>query len=283
MEQTSLFADPPPAPPTVRRRKRQPTITPDQNRICWQPSGGYHACDHDHEHEMHVFWGRCRSGKRWFWAAIALPLDGDATTAHGWADTEDQALTEARTGVVQLTAGKPAYASMRAGTASGALKRINAEKRKARPASGRTDTGMVEYLYGVSRVWDADARRLKEGIVPFRITKKTAKRIYYVRCEHDGEDPQIGFVDRQEIESKGEAQTSRGWWVPDCHLYAAPPDLDAGRGEREADDVARLAELKQRMADAHPDRGGDAEEFRRLRAEYVRLRDRVRARTKAAA
>lgn len=171
---------------------------------------------------------------------------------------------------------------MRAGTASGALKRINAEKRKARPASGRTDTGTVEYLYGIGRVWDDDARRLNEGIVSFRITKKTPKRIYYVRRD-DGEVPQIGFVDRQEIESKGEARTSHGWWVPDCHLYAAPPDLDADHRQEETDDVARLADLKQRMAAAHPDRGGDAEEFRRLRAEYVRLRDCVCARTETAA
>ncbi|WP_269857957.1 hypothetical protein [Streptomyces sp. RPT161] len=271
MEQTSLFGGPTAVRPRPvhPRRKRWPTTVPDHNGICWRQPGGYRVCDHDHEHQMHVYWGRCRSGKRWFWAATAVSIGAtDAAAEHGWADSEDQAATAARTAVVRLAAGRTAYATMRVGAATSVLKRVNAAKRKQRPASGITDTGEVEYLYGTYTGENANGY-LEDRVVSFRITKKTPKRIYYIRHHHEGEDPEIGFVNRQDIEAKGEAHNrARGWWAADFHLYATPPEVNrrpAYRREPEPD----LKQLKAAMASSHPDRGGTDAEFIAARARYV--------------
>src|ERR1022692_1513493 len=42
------------------------------------------------------------------------------------------------------------------------------------------DVSAVEYLYGTRVEWPDDGPEIRE-VVPFRITRKTAKRIYYVR------------------------------------------------------------------------------------------------------
>jgi hypothetical protein len=131
-----------------------------------------------------------------------------------------------------------------------------------------TDLGPVEFVYGTD-VDDEGTHR----VFAFRVTKKTAKRIYYVRYAPWARpgDEKIGYVDRQAIEAAGAegvwARRTAGWWEPDNQLYLEPPDVP----ER-PDRKAILARLKAEMAAVHPDRGGSHEEFLAAHARYERAR-----------
>ena len=197
-----------------------------------------------------IYWGRCRSGRRWFWAAY--DLDHIDTPRHGWCDTEADAVAAAQTAVTELAGGEPARVHMRHDSARHALQDINAERRKARPSNGSTDAGAVEYLYRISTYEDADGF-LVDKVMPLRITKKTPKRIYYLRDERRG---RIGYVDRQELESIGEAYHHQG--TASFRIYAQPPDLSTARRQDPAEELSRL---RAEMAAAHPDRGGTDQEF----------------------
>lgn len=276
MEQTLLFGPrTEPTPRPARRKRGVDASTPDHNGICWHDRGD--RCHHNDRPKL-IFWGRCRSGRRWFWTA-RLVEEGTPRNEHGWADTQGDAMQAARAAVAQLADGRPAIACMCHGTASAVLKEVNAAKRKERPASGSTEAGAVEYLYARGQVWDREAMDWRDGIVSFRITKKTAKRIYYVRRHRVDEDPDIGFVNRQDLETNGHARKhgSGSWWTEDFHLYATPPEL-ADRRQPEPPD---LAELKAAMADAHPDRGGTDAEFIAARARYERAKARATRRETA--
>lgn len=131
------------------------------------------------------------------------------------------------------------------------------------------DLGTVEYLYGTRVEWPEDGPEVREA-VPFRITRKTAKRVYYVRRQYRGGRETIGFVDREVLERDGEVIRRSGrWWEDDLRLFA---ELDAAEAHigvgQHALRVPDLAQLKQEMADAHPDRGGSAEEFIAARKRY---------------
>lgn len=128
----------------------------------------------------------------------------------------------------------------------------------------------AEFLYGVDSTVSDDSR-FQQGprVVQFRITKKTAKRIYYVSSADWEPRPRIGFVDRQRIETDGEIYLhSRHWSDPQFHLYLSPPDLQ----RQEQPD---LAQLKSEMAAAHPDRGGSEESFIAARSRYEQARSRA--------
>lgn len=135
---------------------------------------------------------------------------------------------------------------------------------------GGSDVRAVEYLYGTRVEWPDDGPEIRE-VVPFRVTRKTAKRIYYVRrtLGHTGR-LDIGFIDREVLEDDGEVRRkSAGWWERDCRLFATRDAAEAHIGiGRHAPKAPDLAQLKQAMADAHPDRGGTAEEFIRARKRY---------------
>jgi hypothetical protein len=147
----------------------------------------------------------------------------------------------------------------------------------------------VEYLYGHDTLMcgfdgnDCDCyglhgRELWEyHLVRYRVTKKTAKRIYYVRSEPRRnrqvivmDDLKIGFVDRQKLEADGEVtRKSAGWWTADFTLYATtdPPEW----WERSYPDKPKpdVSQLRREMADAHPDRGGTRETFEAARSRYL--------------
>ncbi|MER5816843.1 hypothetical protein [Streptomyces californicus] len=122
----------------------------------------------------------------------------------------------------------------------------------------------VEYLYGIDSSVADDSRFYEPSrVVKFRITKKTPKRIYYVRCD---DRQTTGFVDRQRIEADGEIYSrTRGWWSPDFHLYLNPPELEQAT-------KPDLGQLKAAMAAAHPDRGGTDAEFIAAHARYENAR-----------
>ena len=134
-----------------------------------------------------------------------------------------------------------------------------------------TDLGTVEYLYGTRVEWPDDGPEIRET-VPFRVTRKTAKRVYYVRQQYRGGRETIGFVDREVLERDAEVIRRSGhWWEDDFRLFAELDTAEAHIGiGRHAPKDPDLAQLKQAMAAAHPDRGGTAEKFIAARSKYER-------------
>lgn len=123
-----------------------------------------------------------------------------------------------------------------------------------------SEIAATEYLY---ELWDAnwdDGPLGNYKVLRWEITRKTPKRIYFDRNGHPG------FVDRQRIEADGEIL--HGYTRRRLHLN--PPEIP-GRSK-----PASLAELKQAMAAAHPDReGGTHEGFITARARYEQARDKA--------
>ncbi|MGW7313111.1 hypothetical protein [Streptomyces sp. NPDC054865] len=74
---------------------------------------------------------------------------------------------------------------------------------------------------------------------PVPITRRTAHRVYSVG-DPRRDEPVLGFVHRTVLEAAGEVRRGGGWWEPDAHLYAAPPDLAPKRSRQPAADLARL-------------------------------------------
>lgn len=123
----------------------------------------------------------------------------------------------------------------------------------------------VEFLYAIHQGYDANDDWKPAHVVSFRVTKKTPKRIYYVRRERIPGDLEIGYVNRQKIEATGEIYNhgAGGWWSPDFHLYLNPPEVPQYA-------KPDLAALKAAMHAAHPDRGGTDEAFIAARERYER-------------
>lgn len=212
-----------------------------------------------------IFWGRCRSGRRWFWTANEY----DGEQIHGWADTPNDASSQANAAALKLAAGRYANIHVLHGTATQQLKKLNVAKRIAKaPKSARTGAvpppNPVGYLYGIKPGCYAldDITWIPGEVVQFPITKKTAKRIYYQRPRGSFEW-ESGYVDRQELEAHGSAHVPH-WLL----LFAEPPEIPKPAP------VPGLKELKAAMADAHPDRGGTDEAFIAARDRYLRAKAR---------
>lgn len=126
----------------------------------------------------------------------------------------------------------------------------------------------VEFLYGIEPGrYDGNDDWQPAHVVAFRITKRTARRIYYDANLLNGQHVQIRFTDRQAIEEKGEVVRKSGhWWEPDLTVYAQPPQI--WPPHRDVD----VARLKAEMAAAHPDRGGTDAEFIAARQRYEQAR-----------
>ncbi len=166
-----------------------------------------------------IMWGRCKSGKRWFWYAVECGQDdrshygsctdpacfGAGPHEHGWAGTESAAVAEAAEAARRLVP-LPRWTLQRAGVAADALKRINAARRRARPASGGTDARPVGYLYVPCTYvpFDDYLAETKRWVQEVPIVRTTAKRIYYdVSGDWDqfSQVVKLGFIDRQAFES----------------------------------------------------------------------------------
>jgi hypothetical protein len=167
------------------------------------------------------------------------------------------------------------------------LKEINAAKRAARPPSDAKGSNPIEYLYGHSL-----GGEISDGEpVRFRITKKTAKRVFYIRrCEYldiNGEPTgevgpledaeTVGFVDRRKLEQTGEVSNyGRHWCEDDYRLYASFEACVVWRRGDQSQQTPEsdLRELKAAMVAAHPDKGGTKEAFIEARKRYVEARHR---------
>lgn len=250
----------------------------DSNGICWHGSGR-HECPIDHHKrpnpDKFFFYGRCKSGRRWFWTAYdfrTTVADVETDRADGWEDSEQAALDAARAAIVTIANGHKAAALFLPGVAYERLKDINTAKRAARPPSGRKHSQSVEYIYA----WNCR----------YTILKKTAKRIYYSkhreRLDDHGEPTgevelasryhkeTTGFKNRQKLEAGGYE-----YYFLSYQAYAAV------WGRRDWNEVKPdLAKLKARMAAAHPDKGGSSAAFIEARRIYIEARRDVRAREK---
>ena len=256
--------------------------------ICWHKPGPWRTrCRENHSGHLYISYGRCRSGRRWFWNVQVIDYGIGSPSEHGWSDSEAQALEDAREVVIRFAAGRPAVAGPSHGKASYRLRELNAEKRRARPPSDVKDSRVVEYLY--SNSWGSEYGLLH--FCRFRITKRTAKRVYYLRkdepIDEHGEpidfgnikdltvDDDIGFVDRQKLAAEGHVYNNRGrhWSSADYQLYASLEGLltDLGRN-RKPEERLDLAALKAAMAAAHPDKGGSPAAFTEARQRYVAAR-----------
>jgi hypothetical protein len=113
--------------------------------VCWHENR--ENCGGGKDREL-AFYGRCRSGKRWFWSAHIM-MEPDH--AHGWADSEAQAITEARTAVQQFADRRTEKicAFLSHGVAYDRLKELNKAKH---PEPAAPDTATVEYLYAIVQI-----------------------------------------------------------------------------------------------------------------------------------
>jgi hypothetical protein len=260
-----------------------------ETRICWHI--GRHWCRDDHKDQPDFAFGRCRSGRRWFWivhewrAMVRRGEPQEADYSQGWEDSEQLAEAAVRAAITSRANGQPASATLHHAIAADRLKELNKVKRAQRPPSDSTDSNPVEYLYGHTMGGEETA-----GCpVRFRITKRTAKRIFYVRKKEyidlhgeprhsdfpniiDLDEETIGFVNRQKLEADGEVYNHGVHWCEaDWHLHVSLEHLLSGFAcYREQDDKPiDLRQLKAEMAAAHPDRGGSSAAFIAARERYL--------------
>jgi hypothetical protein len=249
------------------------------------------------------FFGRRRSGKRWFWQTHRLWFEEgqQPKMKFGWADSEELATAAAVLAVLELKEpGSLVKARFSQDTASGRLKEVNEEKRRQRPAPDTSGAHPVEYLYGIYHHAGGEYVNDREwrGILAFPIVKKTKHRIFYKRRwiwfwpQLDEErahlqsaplhyENKVRFVDRAKLEATGEIGTNHRWHE-DWHLYLNPPYSWASRRadedpDEEKPDIPTLLRLKAEMAAAHPDKGGTSAAFIAARKAYVEARRRARA------
>jgi hypothetical protein len=212
-----------------------------------------------------AFFGRCRSGRRWFWMARDWPRtigteDCLDVCEYGWADTEDAAMAAAMAAVREFQApGSLMMACLKHDYASRKLKELNEASRRARPAPDTSEAHAVEYLYARGHCWGdgpcgceelTGTARWNYHLQKFQILKKTKQRIFYSRKplpfeEEDNSsinmtDYGTAFIDRQTIEQEGKiwSHKSGGWWKADCRLYLKPPLLEV-----ETEELPNLGKL----------------------------------------
>jgi hypothetical protein len=174
-----------------------------------------------------------------------------------------------------------------------------------RPLAGADEGAPAEYLYvPCARIryhgYPAQTRRWVQQVP---IVKKTAKRIYYTSDSWDRREAVIspGCISREQFETDtrcrddrehcphGEDRCRHGYPAgvipipgdrhrpgPAARLFfatreAAEADLyrrERERAEQAAPQAPPIKELRRAMADAHPDRGGTAEQFIEARRRY---------------
>jgi hypothetical protein len=199
------------------------------------------ACSGRYGERTPAFFGRCRSGIRWFWLAYTYDLEREA---FGWADTEELATQAAMAAVRSFHNGLPMIARFWQHVASEKLKELNEAKRAARSPSDAKDPNVIEYLYSDGHCDGnyCDCHKLtgqarwEYHMKKFQIIKKTEQRIYYNRRPlpfvkgpesgvRDLTDYGTAYINRQKIEQDEEIWTHKrgGWWEADSQLYFRPP------------------------------------------------------------
>lgn len=154
-----------------------------------------------------------------------------------------------------------------------ALKRINAAGWKARrPDPAHDAAATVEYLYvACARTRYRGSGETRRWVQPVPVVKETAEWIYYTSDSWDRGEVVVspGRVSRVQLETGGRSR--RGG--PAGRVFfatreAAEDHLRRGEADRAASQAPLIRELRRAMTDAHPDRGGTAEQFIQARCRY---------------
>ena len=177
-----------------------------------------------------AYFGRCRSGRRWFWSAQTFACE---QAAHGFADTEAAAFDDAMATVRGFRNGQPLIATVYHDWTRRALKDLNKAKWATRPPSDAKDSRTVEYLY--SGEWSddelLDSKRFL-SLRRFQITKRTAKRIYYLRkaepINEHGEPIDCGNIRSTTDWDATSALSTGPIWKPKATSTAAIPGIPTG-------------------------------------------------------
>jgi hypothetical protein len=242
--------------------EREEAVIPESTAVgvCWHD--GSKVCRDPHHDARSISFGRCCSGKRWFWFAVrhdpgppGRPPHCDAPECiydgpheHGKEDTEDAAVAAARTAVERLAEGRPAVAGLHHGMATRVLREINAWETKVK-LSSTTGGNPVGYLYVPciegSRHFSFDEdpshyrfrRERRRWVDEVPIVKKTAKRVYYDVSENWDRQRgvvKLAHIDRQALERDGKIDIPGKWhsWRSDGSQFfvtreAAEEDLEA--------------------------------------------------------
>jgi hypothetical protein len=135
------------------------------------------------------------------------------------------------------------------------------------------EAAYTELFYEHWDCWDSCPPGPHEcnSIRSYPVTKVTPKRIYFDANPHRGriDDPDIHFVDRPIIERDGSTYHRKLYKT--LHLTDTQLKLRRLRPPKPS-----VNELRRKVADAHPDRGGDPAEFRAAYREYERAKGKPR-------
>jgi hypothetical protein len=179
------------------------------------------------------------------------------------------------------------------GFIAGALKRVCVAGRKAQPAKPPADdAATIEFLYVPCTRSNAHSGETRRWVQEVPIVKKTAKLIYYTSDSWNWHEAVVGpgCISREQFETDtrcpGEARCRHGYPAgvipipgdrhragPAGQLFfatreAAEGDLRRRERQRAGREAAFIKELRRAMTEAHPDRGGTADQFIQARRRY---------------
>lgn len=218
-------------------------------------------------------WSRCSLGRnRWYWIVWRCFEDVCNDTdpiATGYAASANECEAAA-------LAVEPGAANVQAGWASSHHRKTCVQRRMRKPASDSKQTVQQEYLYtnhDKGDWWDGTGDWLYSQA--HRIVKVTKQSVF---VEKEYWRSQIGVetyrLDRRELEENGETWShqarERFFTKPieerrqQCRpQYLVDLDLPAGATKGQIKSQFRRLAMKH-----HPDRFGDAEEFKRVKRAY---------------
>jgi curved DNA-binding protein CbpA len=242
--------------------------------------------------ERWLYWARCKLGRdRYYW--VVSELGGDRVLSEGFAASEEEAETAARSAAEGIRAPGERIHRWLAGSAAHWHRRKVAERRKRE--GRRSGAGQVrEYLY--THHWP---EQWPDYWCAHPILKRTARRVFVSRryCPVDelgtdredwhlkvrNELEEAIVLDREKLEREGHAYSRS---AHDCFYLKPETEYERQASAATLEDLAALevlglrwpcsaAEVKvayRRLARAtHPDVGGSAERFRQVNEAYERI------------
>ena len=158
-------------------------------------------------------------------------------------------------------------------TRTGGLKWIRAARRNARPPNlGADHAAPVEHLYVPFTRYHGYPAETRHWVREVPIVRKTAKWIYYASDTWDRNQAVVspGRISREELETdtRRSGPAGRQFFAT---REAAETELHREERERAGQaawEASPIKALRRAMTDAHPDRGGTAEQFIEARRQY---------------
>ena len=217
-------------------------------------------------------WGRVKVGKdRWYWAAdFWVHLIDDQQIIDGYSDTEEGAIADAAA-AINCFFPEGYHVVFRANVAAGIYKKRHAKRTKF--TEGWRDKFPFwkdrAYLYTTS-FSDYDCHYLVSRHLIASVTDKFV--FVFEQSGYGGPDilnpdrvtrGNCFALDRKELETEGSAYNREKFA---CFNVEEPHSENIA--SEFADNVAHVKELRAKMQKAHPDKGGDHDEFVALKKQY---------------